>query len=41
MRSTMITTALGLRSATVRPRLHDLRHSWAVHTLSPAAAPSP
>ena len=28
-----ITTALGLRSATVRPRLHDLRHSWAVHTL--------
>jgi len=28
-----ITTALGLRSPTVRPRLHDLRHSWAVQTL--------
>jgi integrase len=28
-----ITTALGLRSPTVRPRLHDLRHSFAVQTL--------
>ncbi len=28
-----ITTAIGLRSATVRPRIHDLRHSFAVHTL--------
>ncbi len=28
-----ITTALGLRTATVRPRMHDLRHSYAVHTL--------
>jgi integrase/recombinase XerD len=28
-----ITTALGLRTATVRPRLHDLRHSFAIHTL--------
>jgi integrase/recombinase XerD len=28
-----ITTALGLRSQTVRPRAHDLRHSFAVRTL--------
>ncbi|MCA1680010.1 MAG: tyrosine-type recombinase/integrase, partial [Actinobacteria bacterium] len=28
-----ITTALGLRTAAVHPRAHDLRHSFAVHTL--------
>ena len=28
-----ITIAIGLRSATVRPRVHDLRHSFAVRTL--------
>ena len=28
-----LTQALGLRTATVRPRLHDLRHSFAVRTL--------
>ena len=28
-----ITTALGLRTETVRPRAHDLRHSFAVSTL--------
>ena len=28
-----LTTAIGLRTATVRPRIHDLRHSFAVHTL--------
>lgn len=28
-----ITTALGLRTATVRPRVHDLRHGFAVRTL--------
>ena len=28
-----ITIALGLRTETVRPRTHDLRHSFAVHTL--------
>src|SRR5438552_2659339 len=28
-----ITTALGLRTATVHPRAHDLRHSFAVRTL--------
>jgi integrase len=28
-----ITTALGLRSETTRPRTHDLRHSFAVSTL--------
>ena len=28
-----ITTALGIRTATVHPRAHDLRHSFAVHTL--------
>jgi len=28
-----ITTDLGLRTATVRPRVHDLRHSFAVQTL--------
>jgi integrase/recombinase XerD len=28
-----ITTALGLRTATVHPRAHDLRHSFAVSTL--------
>lgn len=29
-----ITTALGLRTATVHPRAHDLRHSFAVTTLT-------
>ena len=29
-----ITTALGLRTATVHPRTHDLRHSFAVSTLT-------
>ena len=28
-----ITTALGLRTATLRPRVHDLRHGFAVRTL--------
>jgi len=28
-----LTTAIGVRSATVRPRMHDLRHSLAVATL--------
>lgn len=28
-----ITTALGLRTATIKPRAHDLRHSFAVGTL--------
>jgi len=28
-----LTTRLGLRTATVRPRVHDLRHSFAVRTL--------
>jgi len=28
-----LTTALGLRTDTVQPRIHDLRHSFAVHTL--------
>ncbi len=28
-----ITIAIGSRTATVHPRLHDLRHSFAVHTL--------
>jgi integrase len=28
-----LTTQLGLRTATVRPRIHDLRHSFAVRTL--------
>ncbi len=28
-----ITAAMGLRTDTVRPRVHDLRHSFAVHTL--------
>jgi integrase/recombinase XerD len=28
-----LTTALGLRTATIRPRIHDLRHSFAVRTL--------
>jgi integrase/recombinase XerD len=28
-----ITTALGLRTATARPRVHDLRHGFAVRTL--------
>ncbi len=28
-----ITTAIGVRTATVHPRIHDLRHSFAVHTL--------
>jgi integrase/recombinase XerD len=28
-----LTTGLGLRTATVRPRLHDMRHSFAVRTL--------
>lgn len=29
----LITTTLGIRTATVHPRAHDLRHSFAVHTL--------
>jgi integrase/recombinase XerD len=29
----MITLTLGLRTPTVHPRIHDLRHSFAVHTL--------
>jgi integrase/recombinase XerD len=29
----VITTDLGLGTATVRPRVHDLRHSFAVRTL--------
>ncbi|HKW72659.1 MAG TPA: tyrosine-type recombinase/integrase [Candidatus Dormibacteraeota bacterium] len=28
-----LTAAIGLRSATVRPRIHDLRHSFAVRTI--------
>lgn len=28
-----ITTAMGIRTATVHPRAHDLRHGFAVHTL--------
>lgn len=28
-----LTTTIGFRTATVRPRIHDLRHSFAVHTL--------
>jgi integrase/recombinase XerD len=28
-----LTTAMGIRTATMRPRAHDLRHSFAVHTL--------
>jgi len=28
-----ITTALGLRTETTRPRVHDLRHGFAVHTI--------
>ncbi len=28
-----LTTALGLRTASIRPRIHDLRHSFAVRTL--------
>lgn len=28
-----LTTSLGLRTATTRPRMHDLRHSFAVRTL--------
>lgn len=28
-----LTSAIGLRTATVRPRIHDLRHSFAVRTL--------
>jgi site-specific recombinase XerD len=28
-----LTTALGLRTSTARPRIHDLRHSFAVRTL--------
>jgi integrase/recombinase XerD len=28
-----ITTSMGIRTAAVRPRAHDLRHSFAVHTL--------
>jgi integrase/recombinase XerD len=28
-----ITTDIGVRTATVHPRIHDLRHSFAVHTL--------
>jgi len=35
VRSTFIdlTTGIGLRTATVRPRVHDLRHTFAVRTL--------
>lgn len=28
-----LTTSIGLRTETVHPRIHDLRHSFAVHTL--------
>ena len=28
-----LTTAIGIRTATAHPRAHDLRHSFAVHTL--------
>lgn len=28
-----LTTAMGIRTATIHPRAHDLRHSFAVHTL--------
>jgi integrase len=28
-----ITTAIGLRTGVVRPRIHDLRHTFAVRTL--------
>lgn len=28
-----LTTAMGIRTATVHPRAHDLRHTFAVHTL--------
>jgi integrase len=28
-----LTSALGLRNATIRPRIHDFRHSFAVRTL--------
>lgn len=28
-----VTTRIGLRTATIRPRIHDLRHSFAVQTL--------
>jgi integrase/recombinase XerD len=28
-----ITTAMGIRTTTIHPRAHDLRHSFAVHTL--------
>lgn len=28
-----LTTTIGLRTASVQPRIHDLRHSFAVHTL--------
>jgi len=28
-----ITTEIGVRTATIHPRIHDLRHSFAVHTL--------
>jgi integrase len=28
-----LTTAIGLRTATARPRIHDLRHTFAVRTL--------
>lgn len=35
IRSTFVklTTSIGLRTETVHPRIHDLRHSFAVHTL--------
>jgi integrase/recombinase XerD len=29
-----ITTSIGMRTTTVRPRIHDLRHSFAVRTLT-------
>ena len=34
MKLRKITTSLGIRTATVRPRAHDLRHSFAVATLT-------
>lgn len=30
---TALTSTLGLRTASVQPRIHDLRHSFAVRTL--------
>jgi integrase/recombinase XerD len=36
-----LTTELGLRTVASKPRLHDLRHSFAVHTSSNGTAPAP